>query len=66
MKVAGVAGIYKSSCQDVYRNKVVREISAAEKCGSEYERKSADNEVPKVTAYKTKLSCKVLESWKMN
>ena len=33
-KVAGAASIYKLSfSKDVYCNKVVREISAAEKCG---------------------------------
>ena len=54
VKVAGVASIYKFSCRlvrmhmpYVYGNKVVREISAAKKCGG-WEK--SVNAVPKSTA----------------
>ena len=40
-----------SFSQDVYSNKVVREISAAESVQDE--KKSVDNAIPKSTAYKT-------------
>ena len=60
VKVPGVAGIYKIS------RRLIRMHTATKSFKRFLQPKSVDNEVPKSTAYKTKLSCKVFEEWKQN
>ena len=60
MKVLGVAGISKFS------RRLIRVHTATKSFERFLQPKSVDNEVPKSTAYKTKLSCKVFEEWKQN
>ena len=65
MKVAGVASIYKFSCRLVRMHIATKSFERfLQPKRMEDEKKTADNEVPKSTAYKTKLSCKVFEEWK--
>ena len=67
MKVAGVAGICMFSCR-------LRGMHTATKSFERFlqpksvedEKRSVDNELPKSTAYKTNLSCKIFEEWKQN